>query len=252
MSLHCESFGSGADLVLVHGWGWHGGIWGAVVEELATCFRIWVPDLPGHGNSRIEPDATLESWMQAVRESVPPSATWVGWSLGGYVALAAARARTAARLVLIGTTPRFICGDDWDCGWSVDEFENFSNDVERDMTGSLERFATLHAPRGTADRSLLRRLRAEHGSRATPTLSALRAGLDILRRTDARTWLSGINAPALLLHGERDQIVSPQAGARMAKILPNARYIEIADAGHALPLSHAKNVAAFIGEFAGG
>ena len=51
MSLQVERRGDGPDLVLLHGWGMHGGVWDELVPRLAARFRVHVPDLPGHGRS---------------------------------------------------------------------------------------------------------------------------------------------------------------------------------------------------------
>jgi pimeloyl-ACP methyl ester carboxylesterase len=51
MSLHVEMRGTGAPLLLIHGWGMHGGMWSAVAENLAQDFRVMAVDLPGHGFS---------------------------------------------------------------------------------------------------------------------------------------------------------------------------------------------------------
>lgn len=160
--------------------------------------------------------------------------------------------RYAARLVLLATTPRFVRTDEWAYAWSSDEFMRFGEDVARDSQAALERFVSLHVAAGSAPRRLLRRLRAEIFSRDVPTPQALRAGLDILRDTDLRVELADITVPTLLLQGERDQITFPPAAVYMAQRLPNAHYVSMGDAGHALPLSHQEKVAAMIGEFAGG
>jgi len=52
-ALHVESHGSGAPLVMLHGWGMHGGIWGGVVDQLAQHCRVLCVDLPGHGYSAL-------------------------------------------------------------------------------------------------------------------------------------------------------------------------------------------------------
>jgi pimeloyl-[acyl-carrier protein] methyl ester esterase len=51
MSLHVEVTGSGEPLLLIHGWGMHGGMWGSAAERLAQDFRVIAVDLPGHGFS---------------------------------------------------------------------------------------------------------------------------------------------------------------------------------------------------------
>ena len=49
----CESFGAGGspDLVLLHGWAMHSGVWRGVRDRLAEHFRLHLVDLPGHGLS---------------------------------------------------------------------------------------------------------------------------------------------------------------------------------------------------------
>jgi pimeloyl-[acyl-carrier protein] methyl ester esterase len=47
MSLHVETVGSGDDVVLIHGWGMHGGVWSDVRDALAAHYRVHVVDLPG-------------------------------------------------------------------------------------------------------------------------------------------------------------------------------------------------------------
>ena len=51
MNLHVESSGRGESLVLLHGWGMHGGVWSDVAEKLAADFRVHSVDLPGYGRS---------------------------------------------------------------------------------------------------------------------------------------------------------------------------------------------------------
>ena len=38
-------------LVLVHGWGMHGGIWVDLAARLVSAFDVSAPDLPGHGDA---------------------------------------------------------------------------------------------------------------------------------------------------------------------------------------------------------
>ena len=91
MTLHVEVTGNGPDIVLLHGWAMHGGVFAPLVSRLQERFRLHVVDLPGHGGSR-ESDIplTLADSAQAIARVVPSGALWCGWSLGGLIALHAA------------------------------------------------------------------------------------------------------------------------------------------------------------------
>ena len=56
--LHVDSYGSGTPLVMLHGWGMHGGMWGSAVTKLAQHYRVHCVDLPGHGYSALPSTAS--------------------------------------------------------------------------------------------------------------------------------------------------------------------------------------------------
>ncbi|MDE2197215.1 MAG: alpha/beta fold hydrolase, partial [Gammaproteobacteria bacterium] len=77
MAIYTQTVGRGPDLVLVHGWGVHGGIWDTLLPALVQHYRITCVDLPGHGYSRAVPmPSTLAAAALAVAEAVPAHATW--------------------------------------------------------------------------------------------------------------------------------------------------------------------------------
>jgi pimeloyl-[acyl-carrier protein] methyl ester esterase len=92
LKLHTETTGTGPELVLIHGWGLHGGIWEPLLPLLAPHFRVTVVDLPGHGNSEWQDSEGLPAFADAVLASVPQQAAWLGWSLGGLACQCAAAA----------------------------------------------------------------------------------------------------------------------------------------------------------------
>ena len=51
MTPYVDIRGDGPDLVLLHGWALHGGMWGPWIDELARHARLHLVDLPGHGRS---------------------------------------------------------------------------------------------------------------------------------------------------------------------------------------------------------
>jgi pimeloyl-[acyl-carrier protein] methyl ester esterase len=109
-SLYTHTYGAGPDVVLVHGWGMHSGIWEGVAESLCDHYRVTVMDLPGHGFSRLlKTGHELDDLCAAVAAAVPAPAAWVGWSLGGLVAqrMAITGPERVSRLVLANSTPCF-------------------------------------------------------------------------------------------------------------------------------------------------
>lgn len=234
--------GSGPDIVLVHGWGMHAGIWGELPDRLAAHFRVTTLDLPGHGRSH---DALRESTLTAVTDAVaqvsPASAIWLGWSLGGLVALDAARRYPdrVTKLVLAGATPKFVQAPDWPHAVEAEVFAGFARSLARDYRATLLRFLSLQIGGDAAARALLKTLRTQIFAHGEPRAAALAAGLSILQQSDLRASLSQIQIPAVIVHGGRDRLAMPAAGEYLAAYLPCAQLRRIAGAGHAPFLSHA-------------
>ena len=115
-ALHIETLGQGPDLVLLHGWAMHSGIWGSVRDQLAQRFRLHLIDLPGHGLSPLSETGTLEHWAEIVAGTLPERCVLGGWSLGGRVAmeLALREPQRVEKLVLLATTPCFAKLSDWE------------------------------------------------------------------------------------------------------------------------------------------
>ena len=80
--LHIEICGQGAPLVLLHGWGMHGGVWAGVADELARHHQLHVVDLPGYGGSAALTPYTLETLAARLIDALPPHFDVCGWSLG--------------------------------------------------------------------------------------------------------------------------------------------------------------------------
>src|ERR1041384_448654 len=85
-----EVLGKGPDLVLLHPFPAHHGVWMPVAEQLASKYRIILPDLRGHGNSGVgEGAATMEKHvadlLNVLADAKVGRAIFAGESIGGYM-----------------------------------------------------------------------------------------------------------------------------------------------------------------------
>ena len=234
MTLHVETRGQGPDLVLLHGWGLHGGLFDSVSAALARGFRVHAVDLPGHGRSRYGAGAGLDAWTRAVEASVPARAAWLGWSLGGMVALRAALDDPArvSKLVLVASSPRFIAGPDWPHAQPLAVVERFGRELVDDFRRTVRDFLTLQSLGDEHAREQVRALRPLVFAHGDPDPQALADGLDILRDADLRAELPGLEVDTLVIAGTRDRLTPPGAARAVVAATPRARLVEFAGAAH--------------------
>ncbi|MHB1117513.1 pimeloyl-ACP methyl ester esterase BioH [Sideroxydans sp.] len=251
MSLHVDVTGQGRPLVMLHGWGMHGGIWGDAVIRLSDDFEVHNVDLPGHGASEAQNDFTLDSIIEALDAQFGEPVAVLGWSLGGIIAQywAARSPQKIERLILMASTPCFTEREDWLFGMAGETLQQFAAELEKNHAATLRRFLALQVRGSENERELLMALREQLFSRGEPDLSALRGGLEILRDADLRESLSCIKQPTLAIAGQRDKLTPPQASHYLAQVMPNARVVEIEGAAHAPFLSHIDTVVQHIKRF---
>ncbi len=245
--MHFDTHGDGPDLVLLHGWAMHSGVFAPLTRELADRYRLHLVDLPGHGYSR-ERDGGFDpvECARRIADHVPP-ALWIGWSLGGIVALHAALQRPAAvrALALIATNPRFVVGADWPHGVAHEVFVQFAAGLRGDYRATIERFLALEAHGSQHARDELRELKAHVFERGEPSADVLCGGLDVLDHTDLRHRLGDLSMPSLWIAGRRDRLVPPAAMHWAAGHCRAGDVLEL-NSGHAPFLGHAAAIAAAI------
>jgi pimeloyl-[acyl-carrier protein] methyl ester esterase len=236
--------GNGPPLVLLHGWAMHSGLFGALLDRLAERRTLHLVDLPGHGSSRDDASPLeLESCVAAIVAQTPP-APWLGWSLGGLLALhAAATCPTQVdALIMLCSTPRFVRADDWPHGMDVDVFRKFETDLQTDIHGTIERFLALETLGCEHAAAALRSLRIEAFAYGDPAPAALADGLHLLETCDLRALLPVLRVPSLWIGARRDRLVDSRAVAAAAALMPQAQTLRL-DTGHAPFLTHADALA---------
>jgi len=241
--VYVETLGEGPDLVLLHGWAMHSGIWESARSQLAQHFRLHLVDLPGHGASPSPwihgPDA-LKNMTEMIVESLPEHSIICGWSLGGQIAMKLSLdiPERINKLILISTTPSFIQREDWIWAMEEDILESFIENLNQDCASTLNRFFSLQVRGGINTISLLRKLRKYIFKEGIPDQEGLQIGMKILLTTDLRRSVKNINHPVTLLHGKNDAIVPVHSARWLHENLEDSKLIILPDCGHIPFLSH--------------
>lgn len=250
--------GEPAPVLLLHGFTGSGAGMARLARPLADAgFRVVVPDLPGHGpwEGRAPVPAGGATMEAAVAASVgaldrrglgpPGRAHWVGYSMGGRVALAAALAHPerVASLTLIGASPGMENEDERRERRQADEA--LAREIEEEgLAAFVDRWMArpLFAGQARLGHRHLREARAERLRGSARGYAASLRGMGQGAQPSFWGRLGELAAPVLLIVGAEDE--KYRAIVRgMAERIPDARVIEIPGAGHAAHLEAEDDVA---------
>lgn len=110
--IHYETLGKGPAIILLHGFLESATMWKPLLPQLTENNTVVTIDFPGHGKSGIISEIhTMELMAEVVDEIVQhlqiTSATFIGHSMGGYVALAYAELfpEKVDKLILLNSSP---------------------------------------------------------------------------------------------------------------------------------------------------
>ena len=252
-------------LVLAHATGFLARLWEPVAEHLSGR-TVYAPDTRGHGDSDKPPPASstyhwarLVGDLRAFLDALGlEGAHFAGHSAGGSTGLylAAHEPRYLSRLVLI--EPIVMPG-----GFEIDESRR--NEMaegarrRRAVFASVAEMIEQYRSRPLFDRwpDDVLRLYCEHGTfvredgQVQLKCSGDVEGAVFANSGSLKIWdvLPDVTAPTLVLRGEHAEAFTAMAAEAVANRLPDARLVDIPDAGHLAPMERPKTVAALIREF---
>ncbi len=244
MTLHVDKVGHGpVSMVLLHGWAMHGGVMRPLADALATRCTLYVVDLPGHGWSRASKVPLEPHACAAAIAAITPPAIWLGWSLGGLIALTAALdlPQQVRALAMVCATPKFARDMSWPHASDPALVRQLASALETGYHATLERFLALETMGSADPRGELRHLRELVFARGEPDVRVLQEGIGILDNTDRRAALPDLGLPSVWIAGQRDRLVPPPA-MQWSATRCGGSYVQIDHCGHAPFLGHADAV----------
>jgi 2-succinyl-6-hydroxy-2,4-cyclohexadiene-1-carboxylate synthase len=245
VNLHAEVWGEGAPLVLLHGFTGGAATWEPVRALLGIRRRVVALELPGHGASPVPgpscgvPDVARAAVASIARLGIR-RADWLGYSLGGRIALRVAADHPTAvrRLVLESASP----------GIAHEAVRAVRAAADDDLAARMTRHGlrwfvaywmaqSLFASQRRLDPVVLaRERRVRLGQSAEGLAAALRA-MSVGRQTPLWDRLPALTTPTLLVAGADDASYAAIARATAAR-LPGARVAVVPDAGHTVHLEN--------------
>ena len=232
--LHVETIGAGPPLVLLHGWGWHSGIWDPLLPVLSKKFQVYSLDLPGFGKSPlVTENYAIDAILPLILDAVPPKANWLGWSLGGLIAwhIAIHMPERVTQLITVASSPKFVQSPQWP-GMRESTLQQFAHSLTTNYQQTLHDFLTLQL-RGSAKNQVLFTQLQQQLARSKPTeLPALLGGLALLEQIDLRNKLHQTPSKSLHIFGSHDVLVPAQVADLIQPQLPQGKCIIINRAGH--------------------
>ncbi len=231
--------GSGPAITLIHGWGMNASIFGPLVQRLENDFEVIRVDLPGHGLSPWRSTIEFDGQLDMLADSLPDS-NLLGWSMGGLYAinLAKKHPQKFPRLILSNCNPCFVQKPGWPCAVAAAVFNEFSQSLIENWSATIKRFMGLQMHGVEQARDLIRQISALLISGGEPDPDALRQGLELLLRLDARSTLVALPQPVLSILGERDRLAPKCLAQQLALINPQIRVECLAQSAHAPFVSH--------------
>lgn len=260
LRLHYRECGSGAPVLLLHGWPTSSFLYRNILGPLAEAGRRAIAlDLPGFGDSDKPRDASYsfrfhERILSGFLDGLEiPATDLVVHDLGGPIGLywASCNAGRVSRLALLNTVVypemswaviAFVAasrlpglGSVLVSQWGLKQAMRFGVTDKRSLTGDA--IAAYQAPfRTAAARRAL--LKSAHGLHP--------AGFEQIS-----AWLPTIRVPVKVIYGARDRILPDVAKTmrRVARDLPQAEVTVLEDCGHFLQEERPAEIAALLAAF---
>jgi pimeloyl-ACP methyl ester carboxylesterase len=254
-ALHiCDSEEGEKVVVLLHGYLENMLVWEEFVPLLYKDVRVITLDIPGHGISEVKGelhsmDYLADTLAAALAKLNIKSATIVGHSMGGYMALAFAERHPEQTdgIVLLHSTPYAD---------SEEKKHNRQREIALIRSGKKELLARTAPEAGFAPDNR-NRFRTEIEDLQQTIYLTEDAGIiallnGMMERKSQSEMLHTLSNPILFILGRKDGYITPEIAEKMAAEHPEAKVVWLENSGHMGFIEEAKECAKALLEFVKG
>jgi non-heme chloroperoxidase len=254
IDLYYEDLGSGSPVVLMHGWPLSGASWEKQTAALLDAgHRVITYDRRGFGRSS-KPSAgynydTFAADLNTVLTKLDLNdVALVGFSMGtGEVTRYIGKYGTkrVRKAVLIGTLgPYLVKAPDNPEGVDPSVFQGIRDKLKADRPAFLMEFLKnfynwdVTGGKLVSERVLEDNWNVGAGASATAALACVDAWIEDFRKDIPKN-----DVPTLILHGDADKILPPDATSRrQAKMIKGAKFVELKGGPHGVLWTHAQQI----------
>jgi non-heme chloroperoxidase len=254
IDLYYEDHGSGLPVVLIHGWPLSGASWEKQTAALLEAgHRVITYDRRGFGRSS-QPgvgynyDTFAADLDELIRKLDLKNIALVGFSMGsGEVTRYIGKYGTerVRKAVLIGTLgPYLVQAADNPDGVDAKVFEDIKAAIRKDrpafLMAFLQNFYNYDVTGGklVGERVLEDNWNVAVGASAIATVACVDCWIEDFRKDIPKN-----NLPTLILHGDADRILPPDATSRrQAKMTKDVKFVELPGGPHGVLWTHADRI----------
>ena len=254
IELYYEDHGSGSPVVLIHGWPLSGASWEKQTAALlAAGHRVITYDRRGFGRSSkagtgYDYDTFAADLDKVLTELDLREVSLVGFSMGsGEVTryLGKHGSTRVHKAVLIGTLgPYLVKAADNEAGVDASVFEGIKAAILADRPAFLMEFLRnfynydVTGGKLVSERVLEDNWNVAVGASAIGTLKCVDCWIEDFRKDIPKN-----DVPTLILHGDADRILPPDATSRrQAKMIKNVTFVELPGGPHGVLWTHADQI----------
>ncbi|GAA6134011.1 pimeloyl-ACP methyl ester esterase BioH [Oceaniserpentilla sp. 4NH20-0058] len=229
----------------IHGWASNAQVFQPLAALFKDHYHFIAVDLPGFGDSHYQDgDYQLETLMGKLLAVAPEKSSWLGWSLGGMLAVQGAldSPDRIEKVMTLCSNAKFIASKRFKQGVPQPLFNGFMESIS-DVRVTLRRFAALTVVGEQKDMLQSLKWLQQNTQVPAPSSDVLKASLELLAAIDNQVAIANIQHPCLHMLATDDAIVPHQASQVLNKLNEKHLTSFVPNASHACLVTQPQLVA---------